>query len=72
MTTPGGDRVTFVLRVEGAGVAQVVTAIAAQDAKGRPFRAILGAQVGKARPVEFQRPYVVDTTMGQGGRDDAR
>ena len=56
------------IRVEGVGDTQVITAIAAETEKGRPFRAILGAQIEKTRPRDFHQPLVIDTT--QGGQSD--
>jgi hypothetical protein len=62
--------VSVTVRVEGVGDAQVITAIAAETESGRPFRAILGAQIEKTRPREFHQPLVIDTTLGQGGQSD--
>jgi hypothetical protein len=64
--------VSVFVRVEGADAATVTTAIAIETLKGRPFRAMVGAQVETLRPRPSLSTSVVDTTLGQGGVSDAR
>ena len=45
LVTPEGDRVSVAVRVVGVSEAEVTTAIAIEPRRGRPFRAIVGAQV---------------------------
>ena len=74
--TPEGDRVSVAVRVVGVSEAEVTTAIAIEPRRGRPFRAIVGAQVEKMRPREYLNASVIDTEgLGLGtprkGQGDA-